>query len=560
MTEAVAIHGTAVDTNATVSVVITCYNQGHFLSEAIESVLAQSYRNFEIILVDDGSTDDTSQIAATYPSVRYIHQNNSGLAAARNTGIKDSKGKFVVFLDADDRLVSIALEAGIYHLNAHPEYAFVSGRYSVLRSNGKITVQARHSFVENDHYMELLRGNYIGMHGTVMYRRAIFESVGGFDGSFGACEDYDMYLRIARTSPVYCHDSVVAEYRYHSENMTGNRALMLKSSQKVLRAQRKYLRDARQTEAFASGIRSWQAFYGDRLIRDLPSTLDAMRNMPVLLRYYPRGCARLAVHLIVDLPRSFFRHARNLAARTFEKAAQIYFSRWRGYKNGRPSVGAVRFGDLRRCTPISRRFGFDRGLPVDRYYIERFLSVNADKIHGRVLEIGDDKYTRRFGNGRVIKADVLDVSAANSKATFVADLNCAIDIPSDTFDCVIFTQTLQLIYNADGALRTLYRILKPGGVLLATLPGITQTIQDSGRQDWCWNFTEVLAQRLFTEIFLPANVRIEVAGNVLTAAAFLYGLAAEELRQSELDYRDPDYQLLIAIKAIKPFQNDAAKP
>jgi glycosyltransferase involved in cell wall biosynthesis len=544
----------AVDASAEVSVVITCYNHGHFLREAIESVLAQSYRNFEIILVDDGSTDDTSKIAATYPVVRYIHQKNSGLATARNTGIKHSNGQFVVFLDADDRLVSIALEAGIHHLNANPECAFVSGRYSVLRSNGQVTPHPGHSFVEKDHYLELLRGNYIGMHGTVMYRRAIFESVGGFDTSFGACEDYDMYLRIARTRPVSYHDTVIAEYRFHSGNMTENRALMLRSSSKVLRAQRKYLRDAKQREAFASGIRFWQTFYGGRLIRELRSSpRHAIRDVPVLLRYYPWGLAVQMLRLIVDLPRSLLRRARNMAVQT-------YFSRWRGFKNGRPPVGAVRFGDLRRCTPISRQFGFDRGLPVDRYYVERFLSVNRSSVLGRVLEIGDDTYTRRFGSDRVTKADVLDVTSANSKATFVADLNCPVDIPSDTFDCVIFTQTLQLIHNAKDALHTLYRILKPGGVLLATLPGITQTIQDSGRQDWCWMFTEVLARRLFTDVFPPGNVRIDVAGNVLTATAFLYGLAAEELRQDELDYRDPDYQLLIAIKATKPIQNDAAKP
>src|SRR5436190_3159495 len=112
MTEADPIGGSAAETNAAVSVVIPCYNQSHFLQEAIESVLAQSHQNFEIIVVDDGSTDNTSQIARTYPRVRYIYQNNSGLAAARNTGIKHSKGTFVVFLDADDRLKSCALETG----------------------------------------------------------------------------------------------------------------------------------------------------------------------------------------------------------------------------------------------------------------------------------------------------------------------------------------------------------------------------------------------------------------------------------------------------------------
>lgn len=239
-------------------------------------------------------------------------------------------------------------------------------------------------------------------------------------------------------------------------------------------------------------------------------------------------------------------------------ATQIYLSRWRGFEKGRPPVGGVRLGDLRRCTPISRYYGFDRGLPVDRYYIERFLSTNKDDIRGRVLEIGEDTYTRRFGNGRVVKADVFDVSASNTNATFVGDLSCATHIPSDIFDSVIFTQTLQLIYDAKSALQTLYRILKPGGVLLATFPGISQIVLDHWRQYWCWNFTEVSARRLFAEIFPSENVTSDVAGNVLAATAFLHGMAAEELQPSELDYHDPAYQLLIAVKAIKPFQGKAA--
>src|SRR5262249_19752764 len=156
-----------------------------------------------------------------------IHQNNRGLAAARNTGEKTAAGKFVVFLDADDRLESIALETGVRNLDAHPECAFVSGHYSVIRSNGQIAAQPRPSVIVQDHYLELLRGNYIGMHGTVMYRRSIFEKVGGFNTRLRACEDYDMYLRIARISPIYCYDSVVAQYRHHSGNMSRNRVLML---------------------------------------------------------------------------------------------------------------------------------------------------------------------------------------------------------------------------------------------------------------------------------------------------------------------------------------------
>src|SRR5829696_6977365 len=119
-----------------VSVVIPCYNQAHFLEEAIESVLAQSYKDFEIIVIDDGSTDDTGEVAGRYPRVRLFRQDNQGLAAARNAGLWRSKGEYLVFLDADDRLLPWALEVGLKHLRAHPECAFVSGYYRPIAVDG----------------------------------------------------------------------------------------------------------------------------------------------------------------------------------------------------------------------------------------------------------------------------------------------------------------------------------------------------------------------------------------------------------------------------------------
>ena len=553
--------------SSVVSVVITCYNQAHFLREAIESILSQSYSNNEIIVVDDGSTDNTSQIAASYPTLRYIYQKNQGLSAARNTGLQKSRGDFVVFLDADDRLLPIALETGVECLHMGPDYAFASGHHSVIRMDGSLKPLPSKPCVVRDHYLELLRGNYIGMHATVMYRRSVFETVGLFDTSLKACEDYDLYLRITRKAPVYCHDKITAEYRHHDANMSRDRALMLKFSLKVLRSQRKYLVNDEQREAFRIGTQFWRTMYGDRLIRDKRAFIagndwrHTIDGIPVLLRYYPRGFARLAPYLsvraLVGVPRIVLQLARKFKTGTRARAAQMYFSWWRGYEKGRPPVGRVRFGDLRRCTPISRRFGFDRGLPVDRYYIERFLSDHRDDVRGHVLEIGDDSYTKRFGNGQVLKSDVFDVSEGNPQATIVGDLSRGDNIPSDTFDCVILTQTLQLIHDARAALKTVYRILKPGGVLLATFPGISQIVRDAWRKHWHWSFTHVSAKRLFEEVFPAANVTIDVSGNVLTAAAFLYGLAAEELRQEELDYSDSDYELLIAVKAVKPFQNDA---
>jgi SAM-dependent methyltransferase len=214
-------------------------------------------------------------------------------------------------------------------------------------------------------------------------------------------------------------------------------------------------------------------------------------------------------------------------------------------------VGAVDFGSLRRVTPISRVFGFDRGQPIDRYYVEGFLARNSSDVRGRVLEVGDDTYTRRFGGSRVTKADVLYVSEGNPQATIVADLSRADHIPSGMFDCIILTQTLHLVYDVRAAISTLSRILRPGGVLLATFPGISQIDHYDWGGSWYWAFTALSARRLFEEVFSAPDLKIETHGNVLAAVAFLQGLATEELRKEELDYNDADYEVTITVRAVK---------
>jgi SAM-dependent methyltransferase len=218
-----------------------------------------------------------------------------------------------------------------------------------------------------------------------------------------------------------------------------------------------------------------------------------------------------------------------------------------------PRVRPTRFGSLRRVTPISRAFGKDRGLPIDRYYIEQFLSSYALDIRGHVLEVGYDTYTRKFGGERVDKSDVLHATQDNAKATIVADLTCADHIPADIFDCIILTQTLQFIYNTEAAVKTLYRILKPGGTLLATFGGISQISRwDMDRWGHYWNFTTLSAQRLCEKSFPPRNVTVKAYGNVLPAIALLHGLSTEDLRRQELDHHDPDYEVLITVRAVKP--------
>lgn len=211
------------------------------------------------------------------------------------------------------------------------------------------------------------------------------------------------------------------------------------------------------------------------------------------------------------------------------------------------------FGDLRRLAPISRQFGYERGRPIDRYYIERFLDSRKADIRGRVLEVGDNTYTMRYGGDRVTASDVLNVHDAGGATTIVSDLTTMAGIADSTFDCLIVTQTLHLVFDVEAAIRSMHRILRPGGVLLLTVPGtIAQLEQGQWRHCWFWGFGPLAMQRLFTGIFPPPNVELDSHGNVLVATAFLQGLAAEELKTSELEHRDPLYPLLLTVRAIKP--------
>src|SRR5262245_4750987 len=217
-----------------------------------------------------------------------------------------------------------------------------------------------------------------------------------------------------------------------------------------------------------------------------------------------------------------------------------------------PPVGWVRFGSLRRVKPVSEIFGLERGQAIDRYYVENFLAQHAVDVRGHVMEVADNHYTVRFGKDRVTKSDVLHAVSGNPTATIVADLTSDGDIASDSFDCIIATQTLQFIYDVRAAIRTLHRTLKPGGVLLATIPGISQISRyDMDRWGEYWRFTSRSARRLFEEVFPASNLSIEAHGNVLAASAFLQGLAVEDVRHEELNYRHPDYEVVITVRAVK---------
>ncbi|MGH8064308.1 MAG: glycosyltransferase [Candidatus Entotheonellia bacterium] len=294
-----------------VSVIIPCHDQAPFLSEAIESVLAQSYPHFEIVVVDAGSSDHTPEVAARYPSVRCVRQEDCGLATACNTGLRRSNGSYLVFLDAADRLLPQALEIGLTCMNAYPECAFVAGHYRHIASDGTPQLTSEPPHIEKDHYLAFLRDCHIAMSGVVMYRRAVFEAVIGFDPTLRVGVQHDVILRIARDFPVYCHDAVVGEFRQSSYRETVNSETDLNARVTVLRAEWKYLRRRGRPfrRAYRNGLRLARRSYGVPQVNRVRAHLhehqwqQAWRGLLALLRHYPQGCTLVLSSCVVQLLR-----------------------------------------------------------------------------------------------------------------------------------------------------------------------------------------------------------------------------------------------------------------
>lgn len=247
--------------NTIVSVIIPCYNQAHYLKEAIDSVLNQTYKNVEVIVVDDGSKDNTAKICASYENnVRYIRVERVGLPAARNIGVQFSKGDFIVFLDADDFLYPGAVELNLYFFSINKKAAFISGIYDKIDNTGKYLDTITAKSKKDLNYLSLLQGNYIAMEATVMYRRDLFFYF-HFDTSLQSCEDYDLNLKISRQLPVFHHEKKIAVYRMHANNMSKNKQLMLENAMLVLKRQEKFLRNTEERNALQQGLENWRTYY-----------------------------------------------------------------------------------------------------------------------------------------------------------------------------------------------------------------------------------------------------------------------------------------------------------
>jgi glycosyltransferase involved in cell wall biosynthesis len=283
-----------------VSVVIPCYQQAQYLGEAIESVLAQTYPHLEVVVVDDGSTDNVGAIASRYPGVRCIREPNSGPAAARNAGIRNSNGDFLVFLDADDRLLPQGVQAGVQALGARQECAAAIGTYRRTSFDNRAIDTHEQPTVNERQYEQMMEDNWAGFPARAIYRRSLLEHVRGFDSEIDAAADFGFNLAVAREFPIASHETMVAEHREHGRNLSADASVMLTETLAAMRKQRPYLKgDRDRKRAYKQGMRNWKRYWGDLLAVQVREAWregergGAFRGALKLLRHRPGALPRL---------------------------------------------------------------------------------------------------------------------------------------------------------------------------------------------------------------------------------------------------------------------------
>jgi peptidoglycan/xylan/chitin deacetylase (PgdA/CDA1 family) len=488
------------------AVVIGCSGPARALTRAVERARAQS-DDAAIVLVALPDLDDAGR-----RSVRAVVDRFSipfvsvpgGPGAAWNAGVRMTDVAYVACVEADDLLAPPFLGTLVGALERDPA-ADVALSW-VRRTAGAVTVRVDvPGAVDLETALALPSST-----ASPVIRREAWSRLGGFDEHVPGFELHELLLRV------------------------------LAAGRRVALVERPLVE--RPVDACS---RSRRALDDDQVAAAYRAIVD--RHRPAYdtrLGQLLAGSERRYRALVVQHGALVDRRAGTVRALT-ELDAELATLR-----AACPGEG-LDWGDLRRKTPVSRDWGYDRGTPVDRHYIEAFLERHAGDIRGRVLEVQEDDYSRRFGGDRVERVDVVDLDPTNPRATVIADLRGAPALPSDAYDCVVLTQTLHVIDDMHAALTECRRVLKPGGVLLATLPAASRVCLEYGADGDFWRVTEAGARRLAGQVFGPDAVETRAYGNVLATTAFLYGFAAHELGAEEFDWHDPFHPLIVGVRAVK---------
>ena len=497
-------------TRLPIAAIVTCHNLGRTLREAVDSVERQTRPASEIVVVDDRSSDlYTRQVLSGIENegTHVLRIDGGSASAARNAGARRTEAPLLVWLDADDALEPNYLELAAGRLDADASLDFVTCAMQAFGAANYSWRPSPPTFVD-----AVSTGGV--PHASTMIRRRVWEAVGGFDESLPTFELLDFWASVLeRGGNGLVLDEPLLRYR--------------------VRAASGYRRSLRG-DTYLARLRHFYEKHRDAVALHAPELIEAKEAFVLSQIEYQR---------LLD--------ARVAETQERLRETQIQVASMTG-RLERHGVDRVERGDFRRVTPVSPLWGRDRGTAIDRYYIERFLDTHSGDIRGRVLEVRDPAYTTRFGGSAVTRSDVVDVDAANSRATIIADLRDAANIASETYDCIVVTQTLHLVDDISAAIRECARLLRPGGVMLATAPGIIRVDDEAGLDGDHWRLTEASARRLFAEAFPLECVDVTTYGNVGVAAAFLYGLSVEELSNAELDPNDPVYPVVVAVRAVRP--------
>jgi glycosyltransferase involved in cell wall biosynthesis/SAM-dependent methyltransferase len=584
----------------TVSIVIIFLNAQKYLREAIDSVFAQTYSEWELLLVDDGSSDGSTEMALSYAQrfpgkVYYLeherHQ-NKGMSASRNLGINHARGEFVAMLDADDVWLTNKLAKQVAFMRRHAEVGLIANPAFYWYEDG----------VKKPQPMALLSGvlpsgawvpeilendDNAACPSSVLIRKALLNQLGGFEESFrGVFEDQIMWFKISLNSSIYYHPEHLALYRIHSASCCTTTSLDDESAARVVLYSRLSEMLNRQTPARCGAAvlrRMARSKLCDALLEsiDQPSATlnsDARRSARLqsavadirahghllgplffglcLLGLVSRELARSVSTRIfwfcrVTYAEGYYKSIGALSRRLIKAIPKSVMGPIKPF--ARPVLQRLRTVKARLrlgagLEPLSYFWGSDRGLSIHRYYLEQFLRQFASDIRGHCLEFQDPCYAPRFGGTAVDKLDVLHIDDTNPLATIVANLTQPNDIPSNTFDCIVCTHVLHIIEELDKAVVELHRILKPGGVLLAAVPQVSMC--DPGYHE-LWRFTTEGLAVVLGKGFGRENVTVQAYGNSLTAAGEIRGLVAHEFNDAALNYNDPRFAVEVCARASK---------
>jgi glycosyltransferase involved in cell wall biosynthesis len=506
-----------------ITAIIIFLNGETFLAEAIESVISQTCPDWELLLCDDGSTDKATVIAKQYASqfpdkIRYLeHPNheNRGMSATRMLGVSQSLGEYVAMLDADDIWTPRKLEEQLAILEKHPQVAMVYGPMKLWYSWTGRAQDDRRDFlqpmgVQPDSIVQppelLLSFLTDPMHhpSGLLTRKSVLLEVGGYESAFrGEYEDVVVQSKISLRHPVYASGACWYWYRQHEGSCTA--------------ATRRNWEEKPVRKIY---LDRFEAYLREKNVTSGPVWDEVQRQLRPFRRKSAYRVSRITRQMKL-LGRAAAKRVLPLPALTWLRAKW-----WKGPYS--PPVGWVTFG------------------------IEQFLGRHRSDLRGRVLEFGQPTYTRQFGTRELTQSDVMQPTRGNPLATIVGDLQTGENVPESAFDCIVLTHVLHVLYDFRAGLAHAVEALKPGGVLLATVPCISQISRfDQVRWGDYWRFTSRSVERLFAEFFPDEAVEVQVFGNALAATAFLQGLVSEELSAAELDAKDEEYEMVIAIRAVK---------